>query len=292
MRLNYISKMDDTFASYRYRMLIPGRELVAKGHDVQFSRFFRTATDTVVFSKHFHYPEADTAILCKQQGQKVVFDVCDNHLDDSPHREHYAAMIKLADTVTCSTPELAEVIQDKIGVSSIVISDPYEFAEVEPVKPVLGDRLKLLWFGHASNIDSLRGVWKDLAGNYVMVISGPEAKDYIKHPVFAWSKGTLEKGFKEADAVIIPSIEDTRRKVKSPNRMIESIRQGRFVIANPLPAYEPFREWMWLGGMKEGIEWFRAHLDEVPDRIKAAQAYIRETFSPERIGSEWEKALS
>jgi hypothetical protein len=288
MKINYISPMDETFASFRYRMQIPGEALRVRGHEVEFSKYLRSATDSVVFSKHFNYGELDVAIACRQLGQRVIFDVCDNHFE-TEHKAHYKAMIELADTVTASTEAMADIIKEETGREAVVIPDPYEYPEREPHKP--GEPLKLLWYGHPSNLDSLIKHWGDIKGELALIVTGAEADRVLKIPFTVWSPEAMQAAFDDADCVFIPSIDSPRKVVKSTNRMVEAIRQGKFVIANPIPAYEQFKDWMWIGDIKEGIAWVKNHRDEIPSRIAAAQAYVRDVYDPENIAQLWEEVL-
>lgn len=292
MKINYITPMDETFASFRYRIQIPGEALRVCGHEVEFSKYLRSATDSVVFSKHFNYGELDVAIACKQLGQRVIYDVCDNHFE-TEHKAHYKAMITLADAVTASTEAMADIIKEETGCEAVVIPDPYEYPEREPHKPEPNEagQLKLLWYGHPSNLDSLIKRWGDIKGELVLIVTGEEAERALKIPFTVWSPEAMQASFDKADCVFIPSIDTPRKAVKSTNRMVEAIRQGKFVIANPLPSYECFKDWMWIGDIKEGVEWVKNNLDEIPARIAAAQAYVREMYSPGSVAQRWEEVL-
>ncbi|MCK5602539.1 hypothetical protein KAR91_11735 [Candidatus Pacearchaeota archaeon] len=291
MRIDFVSQMDGSYASYRYRMLMPARELEKHGHTVTFNQFARSGASTVVFSKHFNYGDIDVAVLCKNRGKRIIFDVCDNHFGKSPHRPHYIVMCQMADKIIAGTPEMATAIKEATGMDATVIPDPYEFKEVKPEVRVLEDSLKLLWYGHASNLPSLMKIWPTLKGHRVMIVSDPKYSNKIGMPIVQWSKKNMVKAFEGCDAVIIPTQKTGRHTVKGANRMVEAIRQGKFVIAGDLPAYEQFRNWMWTGDIAEGIEWFKANPEEAAERVKWAQSYVNNNFSPERIGNLWNDAL-
>jgi hypothetical protein len=102
---------------------------------------------------------------------------------------------------------------------------------------------------------------------------------------------SMRKGLEECDLVIIPQEDTQQNRCKGANRMVESIRSGRFVVANEMPAYQQFREWMWLGDIREGLEWVKNHEMEIAERIRAAQEYVRTTFSPKITGEQWKCAF-
>ena len=64
------------------------------------------------------------------------------------------------------------------------------------------------------------------------------------------------------------------------------------MIAHPIPSYLEFKDWAWIGAdLAAGMAWMSANGAEIADRIRAAQDYIDEMYSPQRIGLEWEKVL-
>ncbi len=76
---------------------------------------------------------------------------------------------------------------------------------------------------------------------------------------------------------------------KSGNRAIESIRRGLYVIAGYLPAYSDLG--IYIGDIRDGVDWALSHRTTVLDRIAASQDYVRSEYSPERIAQLWRKAL-
>ena len=283
MKINYSTVANEKLASYRYRIKIPSEYLIQQGYEVSIGKPERA--DIGVFSKHFNARDYEVARQSTRYS-RVIFDVCDYHLD-GPYSDHYQRMIYLADKVTAATQEMANCIEEETGVKAEVIPDPYEFEEKEPE---FIDGTALLWFGHASNIAPLKFEIEDgnLGNHWLKVISNPNEL----MPVVPWSMEATIKGLNECDVVIIPQEDTKQNRCKGANRMVESIRSGRFVVANKMPAYEQFSEWMWLGDIQEGLAWTKQNSSEVTDRIKAAQKYVRETFSPDKVGSLWESALT
>lgn len=97
----------------------------------------------------------------------------------------------------------------------------------------------------------------------------------------------------QADIVIIPSLNSDVKTVKSPNRLIESVRSGRFVVAHPLPAYQEFAKWVWVqSDLVDGIRWALQNPQQVIQNIQTAQQYISHQYSPERAGLLWEQVVN
>jgi hypothetical protein len=82
----------------------------------------------------------------------------------------------------------------------------------------------------------------------------------------------------------------TKMVCRSANRAVTAIRAGRFVVAGDIPSYREIPG-IWVSDdIKSGLA--LAMTTDTTDRIKEAQAYVRERFSPERIADQWERVLS
>lgn len=262
MKISYCFPTSPILASWRYRIQIPAQYLVEQGHQC----WEGSDGEIVYFAKHFDSEDLEIAEQCANKGQKIVFDCCDNHFNDK-YASHYRKMVSMADAITCPTYKMQRIIEANTGREATIISDPYEFPETAPKKP--GE--KLFWFGHQSNLHTLKGL--DLNGYTLGVLSGEH-----------WSHQNMLKGFRDTDIVIIPT--NPEKQYKSPNRMVESIRQGHYVVAGPMPAYEGYG--MWLGDIREGVDWAISHPTEVEEAIVTAQEIVREKHSPQYIGGQWE----
>lgn len=239
-------------ASSRLRAVIPQQELAKLG--------IKQGHDVLVYGKHFINPHGSVF-------KKFVYDVCDDHFSDA-HAEYYLKHTKAADLVTCNSDKMRDVIYGYTGRVALVIPDPYE-SEEQPA----GTGKGLFWFGHQSNLPTINP-YLDLG---VELLTGE-----------AWSRPRQLDGLRRCAAVLLPT---DRRQAKSANRLIEAARNGRFCICGPLPAYDEFKEWMWVGDIREGVEWFNNNPEEAVKRVKACQDYIRDKYSPEAIGRLWLNAL-
>jgi hypothetical protein len=83
-----------------------------------------------------------------------------------------------------------------------------------------------------------------------------------------------------------------KKLVKSPNRVVEPLRAGRFVVAYPLPSYAELGDYVWLGeDISAGVAWALTNHEEVRRRLEAGQAYVARRFDPRAIGRVWEAVL-
>jgi len=262
-------------ASYRLRCGIPMRELRKHGIDSEIG-----VGPITVFSKHWNDDDFDEAKYVKKQHGRVIFDLCDDHFDGD-FSDHYRKMIDLADVVVVSTCELAKVVKLETGRECKVISDPYEYPK-EPPKENNRAR-NVLWFGHSANLPTIAREIERLQDRSLLVVSNIEELQGAK--VMRWSREAMLHAFAWADVVIIPVGDQRKDSVKSPNRMVESIRQGLYVVANALDAYAPYG--MWQGDIQEGLKWLEANQNEAKQQVLAAQNVVEELNSPAVIGAQW-----
>jgi hypothetical protein len=242
-------------ASYRYRVQIPAVRLNA-----QINQY---PADILIFAKP-QPDEVEFARRAQSEGCKVVVDFCDDHFE----QPHYQQMMEMADRVVCSTPVLAERIPRPV----YIIPDTYELDELEP--HCAGSRL--LWFGHKINGYSI-DPFLDL----------PDLRIVSNRPgAIPWSVDTVEFELQCADIVLMPAT----ASYKSPNRTLEAIRSGCFVVAEPHPAINDFP--IWIGDIREGIEWAKQNPSAANEMTREAQAFIRTEYSPEIQASAWRTALT
>jgi hypothetical protein len=251
-------------ASTRFRLLIPSQHVKYK--------YQLGEGDITIFPK-------DAVPLSKVKifsGVKL-WDVCDDHFDNPSKGRYYRSMLDLADVVTCTTPYLQGRIKE-LGREATVISDPLEYPQRAPK---IGFQ-KLLWYGHSSNLDPLFEL--DLSGYDLAVITNKN-EDWC----LPWSHENMQKGLEWCDVVIIPVKQETKKAsylAKSPNRMTEAINAGRFVVANDMPAYRDYG--MYLGDIKEGLEWLRQNPEEALRRLESSQKEVTKRHAPAVIASQWE----
>ena len=260
-------------ASTRYRIVIPAMELTKLGHEVT------KEASILVYNKG----SIDPAVL--DLYPKKVYDICDDNIDCPERGAEYRLHLKIADAVTCNSDAMRFIVHQKTNRVATVIPDPYEHAEWAPS---WGEGL--MWFGHWTNLKDL-----DRSGVRATVLTsgcpkGSRAYEILSRlPAIEWSPDAVDAAFKSHALVVIPT---GRAIAKSANRLIESVRAGKFVVCEPLPAYEEFAEFMWVGDIREGVEWALQNRRECLDRVRYCQNYIREKFSPETIGRKWERVLS
>jgi len=252
-RVSFIHYGDKTSASWRYRA-----KIVSDG----WASLNDFSADTLIFAK----PQANELMQmarAKARGAWVIVDFCDDHFD----WVHYKEALRLADAVTCPTQTMAKIIKGH-GRDATVIGDPYEYPEEKPHC----NGLNLLWYGHAVNKHSLERILPDLEGYNLRVVSNFGG-------AIPWSHETMLEEFARADIVLMPATAE----YKSPNRAVEAIRQGCFVVSERdlgIPH-------IYVGNILEGIKWTQ----DTNTLISKAQKFVRDEYSPRILIDKW-KTLS
>jgi hypothetical protein len=309
-------------ASVRYRVLAPARYLRDEGHQVSFLLLDdrcarervdqRLRADAVIISKVLQDGSVEIAERAKRLGSHVIVDLCDDHFDSRDIGPAYVALCGLADCITASTNAMAETIRQRTGRSAIVIDDPFEGPLGEPSFAPRRERLRLAWFGHPVNFDTIVAMMPSLmglsqvqpvtlhvvsaagAGNIEAFLLDAEGRNQpgLCTRFTPWSPEATWLALSECDLVVVPSLPDVKKLVKSPNRVVEPLRAGRFVIAYPLPSYQELREFAWLGAnMASGITWAMANKAAVLERITAGQNYVNHRFAPRAVALRWSSVL-
>jgi hypothetical protein len=249
-------------ASSRLRAIIPQLELGKMGVE--------QGNDVLIYGKHFlSFNELSGY-------KKQIFDVCDDHLDHPDLGRYYTEHLMEADAITCNSEVMKQRIYEVTGRRATVVSEPYEHEEMEP-----GIGKSLLWYGHKSNLKDLARIVPDLPYSLV-VLSNNEV-------CVQWTPQAFDHEIKKPCIVIIPT---GKKQAKSENRMVEAIRCGRYVCAEHLPSYEAFGEFFPLGDIPKHIELALDNPLQSIERIKEAQAYIRDKYSPRTIAEQWLEVIN
>ena len=264
--------LNPNIASTRYRAIAPAKYL--REHGVTLCG---DDGDLVIVGKHGFDPEVVSNF------KAVIYDVCDDWFRDAKDGPFYRDMCKNATEVTCNSDVMRFRIFQETGRVATVIPDAFEHEEWEPSWGA-----GLLWFGNSINLPDFASAVEKLKGLNVPLGCISKREDYlsedIKKLIIPWSPTAVDKGLKSCAIVIIPT---GMSAAKSANRLIESVRAGKFVVCEPLPAYEEFSDWLWVGDLREGVEWAMQNEGECLKRVKDCQRYIKKNYSLEKVGKKW-----
>lgn len=259
-------------------------------------------------------------------GIKVIADICEDRFDHKLLGGYWKDMVRTADRIVTSTTQLAALARQAGAQDVAIVPDPVEGRgdrprfEPDPNWGVGSEKskggarpLRILWFGHQSNLDEVqeflpaldewvcsRSISVDFnivtaAGFGVeQIVAGRKAAaSGIRVQHVEWTTGTAEAALQNCDLVIIPAtLQNSRKRSKSANRVTESLHAGRYVLAHPVPSYLQFADYAWIDDdLLSGMDWALAQPDSVVKKIEAGQLLIRQTYLPTEIASRWERAL-
>jgi hypothetical protein len=304
-------------ASARYRALLPAEHLGGHGiaarvfsTDEQFwqhAGYSQVPADVVVFSKSFDRRNERLAEALKRAGCRVCFDICDNHFEHPRYGAHYRYMTGIADLVTASTPAMAQIVRLACGRDAHVVGDPVETRRGAARFAPSATGVRILWFGHPVNADTLQAVLPELAAASAAVplqLTACTTPSPLLHDELAswsrrssgtlqcrvvpWSVAALEGELAQCDLVIIPSLATDRKNVKSPNRLTEALWAGRMVVAFPLPSYLQYSDYALISPrIGDAVLAVLREPSGQEARIRAGQEYIAEHSTPEVIAARW-----
>ena len=290
MKISYVTTGNESIASFRYRTLSPAIELRNFGYQTHIENKARPDADIVVFSKHWQYNDWSYAYFCSLRGQKVVFDVCDDHFD-TKHAEHYKRMCDVATAVTCNSNVMAEVIQKHTGRVSAVVKDPVLstrrlYQKGEP---------NLLWYGQMANIKSLFDVYTEYEKTPIeVVVPGPfDVPQYMREEQVTWTKwfpNVIDSAAQRNTIALLPYRKD--RLSKSANRVLEALNSGLYVLTDPLPAVEELDcggIWYLDAGFQKGLNYYRDN--DLTGDMASAQRMIDLYYTPKAIAEDWKKVF-
>lgn len=309
-----------SFASTRYRVLMPAAQLDRLGHAVQIaalppgpvpSGFMQLACDVMVFSKSFRPEHEPLFDAMRARGVKIAADFCDDHFDTKLIGPWYTKLATNADIVIASTAGMAEVIRRRIGREAAVVTDPVEGRRAPPAFAPRLPKLKLLWFGNFNNLKSIlqkRAEVRELAAHVPVdltivstrtpdvdalladVIAQDPAR--ISGSVVPWSLETTWRALDACDVVWIPVAEGERYSLKSANRLFESVWAGRHVVADAMAEYDPYADVVAVGtGLVKGVMDALAEPGRVVEKLAEAQRRVGRAHSHYEVGRSWAAAL-
>jgi glycosyltransferase involved in cell wall biosynthesis len=235
-------------------------------------------------------PVLELADTLAKRGTKIVVDCTDDHFEHPTLGSLFRALLQAADSVVANSHGLAEALRTQTLSRVSVIGDAVEGERGEP-RAALRRPPRLLWFGQAHNLDALRTGLEQLRQLFALtVVSSPgSGAETLGHRFVTWSAENLAQELRECDAVLLPAAsDDPRNVVRSASRFQQALWAGRFVIANPIPAYAALGRFGWVGpDLAAGLAWLFDNSDAAVERIRAGQDWVAEHASPQAIARAW-----
>lgn len=282
MKVTFVSQGNSILASHRYRVETPVAYLntFVDGVEAVVKTKADTQSDINVFQKHFDQAGNLLAMAsAKDFGYLTVFDVCDDHFDRA-HGDYYERMCQLADHITCNSANMQERIYEVTGKLATIIPDPVTFPKITPDKKDYSEP-RILWFGHSSNVEPLLK-WADKCPFRITAVCNAEI-NHTNIDFHLWGLGVVESLIKDHNVVILPKPEGEHVKCKSPNRALDAINSGCYVLSDNLDVYS---------GLPVNFCSLEAFLSEFKNYdheadILRAQSFVDKNFKNQVILDSW-----
>jgi hypothetical protein len=202
---------------------------------------------------------------------------------------------------------MADELMRQFGKCCTIIEEAIEYPREQP-SFAPGGPLKLLWYGHSANHDTLAAGIAALAGVGLgpitfMIVSNtmPEFMDggFPTQPkdmgfeVVPWSIMAQYSALAWCDMVFIPSSDTPDKRVKGHNRVVEAINAGRIAITYPLPQYRELSAYSFCDAdYGASIRAALADPADVLRKIEDGQRYIDGCFTADVICEKWRQLLN
>lgn len=281
----------------------------------------------------------EIAQLAKNAGVPILVDICDLHSASSDPRGKILSILstQFSSQITCPSERMAKVFTQQSPTTSRidVIADPIESERRQPNMPwhscynsswwkiayaTLKHRLglthlkevRLLWYGHPRNFNSLIGHLHDLrklGRRYpiqltICTMGTNDVIDTINEAQIAfgrdigihyvqWNMDTFANCLAASDIIILPvNPQDPEKQLAGNIRLTEAVWSGKFVVANPLESYIEFSDSVSLvGRISDGIKWALFHPKEAMKKIECGQSKIAAQYHLEAIGTKWKSVI-
>ncbi|MGE0723714.1 MAG: glycosyltransferase [Alphaproteobacteria bacterium] len=245
----------------------------------------------------------------------VHADLCDPLVETSEGAAGaYARLLLERCHLIVPNEAMAAYVRTRSPHPAVIVEDPTEAPRPKPPRFAPGDGLTLAWYGtwsasSAALLSLLLADIADLARPVTLLVVaqadaagqmgdletvatvGAAGPRRIEHRT--WSVETMAAALAEADIAVVP--QETRAAwglMKSHNRLVEAIQNGRLAVASPIPAYQELAAGAWVGEtLADGIRWALANPAAALERIVAGQAEVERRFSQPVIARKWAAAV-
>ena len=307
----YNNTLPDVIGSIRLVAFIPARHLGTRalyfGPELKAEEFLDAHQPKVlIFTKAFDASVLELARAALRRDIKIISCFCDLRFSGEVGRLD-GDLLRLSNAVVVPNAWMANEVLQRFGKRSAIIEDVFEYprrtASFAPERP-----LKVLWFGHSANHDTLiEGIKALLAARLgsidLVAVTYPQPEldeldalmkqNQFKVTYISWSHLVQHEAFDWCDLVFLPSIDAWEKRMKSHNRLVEAINSGRLAIAYPLPQYQELAEFC-LCDEDYGRSIRTAVADPLAmlKRIEAGQRYIDGRFAPEVVARKWRELIT
>lgn len=237
----------------------------------------------------------------------IALDYTDNHLEfESSMTPFYQRIFPLVDFYISPTIYLSESLNRRKARPTFIVDDGLEYPCIGPRTLKSNQRLRILWFGHESNLHYLvellnSPILRDNSYD-IMIVSGPKAPQLLsktkldknfQSKIFytPWSVETLARVSESCQLCVIPSNPyDPRKAGASSNRLLTALALGLPTAADCIDSYKRFKDFFVdIRGpqFKELLE----NSTRFHPTVREAQKTILPQFHTETIGKRWVQCI-
>ena len=348
-------------ASSRLRSFLPCKILKSAGWDCEiYNPKHQNNYQLVIFQKAYDPPDLILAEKLKNQGTKIILDLCDNHFYNPYQIPEFVAkekrlrkMIELANLVTVATPALGKLIHGKANLVIDDVVDPfpetlqgkirskiaswknnqqYRFNVLQksfsdaispsplPFTPTSArSSFKVVWFGSSqlakiysqsgikdapAGLDSIKKVLPALEKInqeipvQLTIISNSQKRfrQATKNTNFSciyyeWNLATFPFLMQQQDVCIIPIEFNNFSICKTSNRLITALNQGVAVVADKIPSYEEFGEFVLFADWENGLGSYADNPALRAQHVHRGKEYIIGKYTQDRVVEQWSNAF-
>jgi hypothetical protein len=312
--------------SFRYRALLPCKYLKQEGWQCEMFNYKNLEKyKLVVFQKLYDDESINLVKILKSKGIITVFDLCDNHFHyelDNPsalieRTNKLQKMIDCVDAISVSTPELKKLICSKTDKVPVVIDDAIEIPQInllgksylklkKTFRKISNNSLNVVWYGNAGTeeppygmidlariLPSLEKVHKEIPIN-LTIISNSEStfnkyfsSAQIPVKFHRWQLFTFPYIFSHHDVCIIPVNLNPLTRCKTNNRLVLSLLLDVAVIADKIPSYEEFDEFVLFSDWEINLRKYALNQPLRQQHLKKGKEYILSKYCKNRVVSQW-----
>jgi len=265
-----------------------------------------------------------TAARAVQAGIPILADFNDDHFEHPLLGQHWRETARIATGCVAGSTPMAAVIKRHSDRPIYTIGDPLGsppgparlFQSAGPLSRLLGSlggnglrsRLKFAWYGNPVNWRALEHWARQLVPlaskqrfiiwavtqplpnieRFVASFNAQHGPDALME-LFPWDEQTQWAVVKDSDLVLIPSLtSDSRMAVKTSNRLTDAMNAGRYVIASPLPSYQPYAGFATLtDDPLAAVQQYLADPESHLNRLTEGQVACRKAADSRAIGQAW-----
>lgn len=256
-----------------------------------------TADDVIVFAKKSTVNDVKYAV---KNNIKFLFDICDDQFQDPTYKELFAYACDHCSAITVPSEKMKLLCEQKTSKETYVTLESYE-RESKPPQFNPGEVLNILFYGTYDNFDAVP--WTKLVDQLnkndirfkINALVNCASGRKINSPnieVHEWSFEKQTNFLDECDLVLLPFKNNKKNiSTKSPNRVVEAINRGKFVVTNyGVDSYKELQDFIFLDdydNIVEGIIWTLSNKKLVLQKIIDGQKFIHQKYNLTSVSNSW-----